>query len=129
MKKRDILTYVILGIALIASVELLREVSISVYGEFPSDSELLSNGYNMSGQTNINYTDVLNNHMVGPDDPEISCTGVSFGGESSTSCRLINYTKHTLDSEKLRKEIDENREDYLKNLTDNSLLNAGEIKK
>ncbi len=55
--------------------------------------------------------------------------GVSFGGESSTSCRLINYTKHTLDSEKLRKEIDENREDYLKNLTDNSLQNAGEIKK
>jgi hypothetical protein len=92
-----------------------------VYGQtndLLNDTNLLSNGYNMSGQTNINYTDILNNHMVGPDDPEISCTGVSFGGESSTSCRLINYTKYTLDSEKLRKEIDKNREDYLKNLTE-----------
>ena len=68
------------------------------------------------GQT-IDDTDLLNNGIVGKDDPEISCTGVTWGAETSTNCSLLNLTKSNGDFEKLRNDIDKNRDDYLKNLT------------
>ena len=37
--------------------------------------------------------------------------------QTSTSCSLVNITKVDEDFEKLQKEIDQDREDYLKNLT------------
>jgi hypothetical protein len=108
MNEKNILIYVILGIALIASVELLQEISMSVNGEPPSDSELASNGYNMSGQTNVNYTELLNNHLIGPDDPEVSCIA---------GCSLINLTKANENFEIQKKAMDQDLEDYMKDLT------------
>jgi hypothetical protein len=86
-----------------------------VHGQTIDDTDLLNNEYDVKAGSN--YTDLLNNGIVGKDDPEISCTGVTWGGETSTSCSLLNLTKSNGDFEKLRNDIDKNRDDYLKNLT------------
>jgi hypothetical protein len=80
-------------------------------------NELLSNGYNVNHLQGQNITKLLNNGIYGEDDPEITCTGISWMNQTSTSCLLINVTKMNEDFEKLRVEREKTEEDYIKNLT------------
>ena len=104
------------GIAISLSVGLVLQYA---HGSEHDDmvNELLSNGYNVTHLQGQNITKLLNNSIYGENDPEITCTGVSWMNQTSTSCSLVNITKVDEDFEKLQKEIDQDREDYLKNLT------------
>jgi hypothetical protein len=78
---------------------------------------LLSNGYNVEHLQGQNITKLLNNHIYGEDDPEITCVGVSWMNQTSTSCSLLNLTKTNEDFEKLRVEREKTEGDLIKNLT------------
>jgi len=78
---------------------------------------LISNGYNVEHLQGQNLTKLLNNHVYGEDDPEITCVGVSWMNQTNTSCSLLNLTKANEDFEKLRVEREKTEQDFIKNLT------------
>jgi len=106
-----LVTFAIVAISLTVGLLLIN----FAHGKFPSDSELLSNGYNMSGKDNINWTDILDNHRIDVDDPEISCI---------VGCSLINLTKANENFEIQKKGMDKDLEDYMKHLYDNGTTTA-----
>ena len=79
---------------------------------------LLENGYNVKHLQGQNISKLLNNNIYGEDDPEITCTGVSWMNQTSTSCSLVNVTELNADFEKLKKEMDKKEEDYINKLTE-----------
>ena len=74
-----------------------------VHGQIDNKT-LISNGYNVEHLQGQNLTKLLNNHVYGEDDPEITCVGVSWMNQTNTSCSLLNLTKANEDFEKLRVE-------------------------
>ena len=78
---------------------------------------LLENGYNVKDLEGKNITELLTNSIYGEVDPEITCTGVSWMNQTSTSCSLLNITKLNEDFEKMKIEMDKKKEDYINNLT------------
>jgi len=78
---------------------------------------LLSNGYNVEHLQGQNLTKLLNNHMYGEDDPEVTCVGVSWMNQTTTSCSLLNLTKANEDFEKLRVDREKTEQGFINNLT------------
>jgi hypothetical protein len=104
------------GIAISLSVGLVLQYA---HGSEHDDmvNELLSNGYNVKHLQGQNITKLLNNSIYGEDDPEITCTGVSWMNQTSTSCSLLNLTKLNEDFEKMGVEREKTEEDFIKNFT------------
>jgi polyhydroxyalkanoate synthesis regulator phasin len=78
---------------------------------------LLSNGYNVKHLQGQNITKLLNNHIYGVDHLEITCTGVAWMNQTSTSCSVLNLAKMNEEFYKLSNDVDHARYEYLKNLT------------
>ena len=81
------------------------------------NNTLISNGYNVEHLQGQNITKLLNNGIYGEDDPEITCTGVAWMNQTSTSCSLLNVTKVNEDFDKLRVDREKTEEEFIKNLT------------
>ena len=81
------------------------------------NNTLISNGYNVEHLQGQNITKLLNNGIYGEDDPEITCTGVAWTNQTSTSCSLLNVTKVNEDFDKLRVDREKTEEEFIKNLT------------
>ena len=89
-----------------------------VHGQIDNES-LLSNGYDVKHLQGQNITELLNNNIYGEGDPEITCTGVSWMNQTSTSCSLLNLTKLNEEFDKLSNDVDHARDDFLNNVTKN----------
>lgn len=79
------------------------------------NKSLLSNGYDVKQlydrmlHDGTDIKSLIDNHIIGETDPEISCIG---------SCSLINLTQANENAEEQRKAIEKTEEGYMKSLTE-----------
>jgi hypothetical protein len=63
-----------------------------------------------------NITKLLNNGIYGEDDPEITCTGISWMNLTSTSF-IAKRNKMNEDFDKLRVDREKTEQDFIKHLS------------